>query len=256
MTFEPIRRSSKRISGEDKLENNALLQVEEIVSGYGKKEILHGVSLEVRPNEIVTLIGPNGAGKSTVLKTITGFLPLGKGRVVFAGEEISNLKTHLIIKRGISFGLQGRTVFPDMTVSEHLDMGAWLLQDEEKREAQERVYQLFPRLAERRRQKARTMSGGERQMLSLARAMMLEPRLLILDEPSLGLSPKLVDEVFEKIEEIHAGGTPVLMVEQNAAKALKSSDRGYVLQMGVKRFEGRSQDLLNDAQVRRLYLGG
>ena len=236
--------------------NSPLLQVEKIVAGYGVKEVLHGVSLQVRPREIVAVIGPNGAGKSTVLKTVVGYLKSRAGQIFFNGRDITDREPHELVWRGISFVSQGRVIFPDMTVQEHLDMGAWTLPATKRAEAYEKVYEFFPRLAERKGQKASTMSGGERQMLSLARALVIEPRLLILDEPSLGLSPKFVDQVFEKIVEINELGVSVLMVEQNAARALQSSHRAYVLELGENRFEGPSHALLADEEVRRLYLGG
>lgn len=236
--------------------NNALLQVEKIVAGYGVKEVLHGVSLQVRPKETVAVIGPNGAGKSTVLKTVMGYLKARAGEIFFDGRDITHREPHELVWLGISFVAQGRVIFPDMSVQEHLDMGAWTLPATKRAEAYEKVYKLFPRLAERKGQKASTMSGGERQMLSLARALVIEPRLLILDEPSLGLSPKFVDQVFKKIVEINELGVSVLMVEQNAARALQSSHRGYVLELGANRFEGPSHTLLADEAVRRLYLGG
>jgi len=192
------------------------------------------------------------SGKSTVLKTIIGYLKPWDGRVFFSGEDISGRDAHKVILLGVFYSPQGRIIFPDMTVSEHLDMGAWTLRTkEEAKEAAQHVYDLFPRLYERRNQKARTMSGGERQMLSLGRAMMIDPKLLILDEPSIGLAP-----VFESIFKINAGGTSILMVEQNAAKALEHSHRGYVLEMGNNRFEGNAKDMLENREVRRLYLGG
>ena len=236
--------------------NNSLLQVEKIVAGYGVKEVLHGVSLQVRPREIVAVIGPNGAGKSTVLKSVMGYLKLRAGQIFFNGRDITDREPHELVWLGISFVSQGRVIFPEMTVQEHLDMGTWTLAARERAEAYEKVYKLFPHLAERKGQKASTMSGGERQMLSLARALVIEPQLLILDEPSLGLSPKFVDQVFEKIVEINQLGVSVLMVEQNAARALQSSNRGYVLELGENRFEGPSHALLADEEVRRLYLGG
>jgi len=239
------------------MENDMILKVNNIVSGYGKKEVLHGVSFTIQGGEIVSIIGPNGSGKSTVLKTIIGSLKPWDGRVIFNGEDISGRDTHRVIALGVSYSPQGRVIFPDMTVSEHLDMGAWTLKTKgEVKEAVQRVYHLFPRLYERRNQKARTMSGGERQMLSLGRAMMIDPKLLILDEPSIGLAPVFVDSVFESILKINAGGTSILMVEQNAAKALENSNRGYVLEMGNNRFEGNAKELLENGEVRRLYLGG
>lgn len=234
-----------------------ILEIEGLVSGYGKMEILHGVSLSVRGGEIVALIGPNGAGKSTVLKATAGILGIISGRVVLLGDDITNKPTHHIVARGLSFNPQGRVVFPDMDVKEHLDMGAWTIADPgKKKEAMERVLTLFPWLKEKIKKKAREMSGGEQQMLSLARALMIQPRILLLDEPSLGLSPLWVERVFEKIVEIKDSGIPCLIVEQKAAMALEYADYGYVLEMGRNRFEGQGRDLLNNKDVRLLYLGG
>lgn len=234
-----------------------ILVIEGLVSGYGKMEILHGVFLSVGKGEIVGLIGPNGAGKSTVLKAVAGLLKVTSGKVSFLGEEITNHPPHQIVEKGMAFNPQGRVVFPDMTVQEHLDMGAWTIKERrQKEEALERVFQLFPWLREKRKRKASQMSGGEQQMLSLARAMMIQPKLLLLDEPSLGLSPKWVQTVFEKIVEIRNSGIPCLIVEQKAAMILEYSDYGYVLEMGRNRFEGRGWELLQNPDVRRLYLGG
>ncbi len=238
--------------GEEKI-----LGVEGLVSGYGKMEILHGISLSVSRGEIVGLIGPNGAGKSTVLKAVAGLLKVLSGKVIFMGEEVTHTPPYRMVEKGMAFNPQGRVVFPDMTVQEHLEMGAWTIKDRlEKEKSFERVYQLFPWLMERKKKKAAQMSGGEQQMLSLARAMMIHPKLLLLDEPSLGLSPKWVKTVFEKIVEIKNSGLPCLIVEQKAAMVLGYSDYAYVLEMGNNRFEGRGQDLLNNPDVRRLYLGG
>jgi ABC-type branched-subunit amino acid transport system ATPase component len=238
--------------------DGAFLAVERIVSGYGPQEILHGVSLTVRPGEIVAIIGPNGSGKSTVLKTIMRFLRAWQGSIVFEGTDLVPLSPDRIVRLGISFVTQGRAVFPDMTVDEHLDLGAWILGSEsEKRAALARVHELFPRLMERRKQTAKTMSGGEQQMLSLARALMISPKLLILDEPTLGLAPRLVDMIFEKILAINEElGVAILMVEQNAAMALENSHRGYVLEMGNNKYQGPSRDLLHDERVLKAYLGG
>lgn len=238
-------------------EGQLILNIDCLVSGYGKMEILHGISLSVRRGEIVGLIGPNGAGKSTVLKAATGLLKVTSGKVIFMDEAITHTPPHQIVEKGMAFNPQGRVVFPDMTVQEHLDMGAWTIKNRlEKEKALERIYQLFPWLMERKKRKASQMSGGEQQMLSLARAMMIQPKLLLLDEPSLGLSPKWVKTVFEKIVEIKETGVPCLVVEQKAAMVLGYSDYGYVLEMGNNRFEGRGQDLLQNPDVRRLYLGG
>ncbi len=234
-----------------------ILTVDGLIAGYGKMEILHGVSLSVRKGEIVSLIGPNGAGKSTVLKASAGLLKVTSGRVMFLDEEITNDPPYQVVEKGLAFNPQGRVVFPDMSVQEHLDMGAWTIKDRLKKdEALDRVYSLFPWLVEMKKRKAKQMSGGEQQMLSLARALMIQPKLLLLDEPSLGLSPKWVKTVFEKIVEIKKSGIPCLIVEQKAAMALEYSDYGYVLEMGNNRYEGRGKDLLENPDVRRLYLGG
>jgi branched-chain amino acid transport system ATP-binding protein len=234
-----------------------IVDATDIVTGYGKNEIVHGASLHVEDEEAVCIIGPNGAGKSTVLKAITGYVPCWDGTVTFNGEDVTDLETEALVGRGMSIVPQGRTVFPEMTVKEHLDMGAWLVDDEEeKRENLEFVYELFPRIEERLGQKIKTMSGGEQQMVSLARALMIDPDLLVLDEPSLGLAPSLVDDVFQLINEVQAAGVSILMIEQNAAKALRNTDRGYVIEMGEVRFTDDSDVLLANDEVRELYLGG
>jgi ABC-type branched-subunit amino acid transport system ATPase component len=234
-----------------------LLRVEGISAGYGQMEILHGVSLEVRRGEMVSIIGPNGAGKSTVFKTIVGLLRAKTGRIVFDGHEISGLRADETLPLGLAYVPQGRIVFPQMTVLENLEMGAYIERDKVRvRAALERVNGLFPILAERARQKAGTMSGGEQQMVAIARALMTSPKLILLDEPSLGLSPKFVSLIFEKLTEMKRTGYTMLVVEQNAAKALSVADRGYVLELGRNRFEGTGQALLTDPDVKRLYLGG
>lgn len=240
-----------------KRKEDPILAVDGLASGYGKMEILHGISLSVRGGEIVGLIGPNGAGKSTVLKAVAGLLKVASGRIFFMGEDVTGVPPYRIVAKGMAFNPQGRVIFPDMTVQEHLDMGAWTIQDrQEKEKSLERIGRLFPWLLEKKKRKASQMSGGEQQMLSLARAMMIQPKLLLLDEPSLGLSPKWVKTVFEKIVEIKTSGIPCLIVEQKAALVLGYSDYGYVLEMGNNRFEGRGGDLLANPDVRRLYLGG
>jgi ABC-type branched-subunit amino acid transport system ATPase component len=239
------------------LDGRALLEVDSIHSGYGKMEILHGVSLTVKEGEIVSIIGPNGAGKSTALKTIIGFLRPTRGRVLFNGSEITGTKTEQILRKGLAYVPQGRIVFPWMTALENLEMGAFTEKDKGKiSERIERVFSLFPILRERQHQKAGTMSGGEQQMLSVGRALMVGPRVLMLDEPSLGLSPKFVDIVFDKILEMRETGMTLVLVEQNAARALEISDRGYVLELGQNRFQGTGQGLLANEEVRRMYLGG
>jgi ABC-type branched-subunit amino acid transport system ATPase component len=234
-----------------------LLLAEGVTAGYGRMDILHDVSLHVRAGEIVSVIGPNGAGKSTAFKTIVGFLPPRSGRVVFNGESIAGLRPDLVLRRGLAYVPQGRVVFPQMTVLENLEMGAYIERDAGRiAAALERVFALFPILAERRRQKAGTMSGGEQQMVAIARALMTSPRLIMLDEPSLGLSPKFVTLIFDKLVEMRHAGFTLMLVEQNAARALAIADRGYVLELGRNRFEGPGRALLDDPEVKRLYLGG
>jgi ABC-type branched-subunit amino acid transport system ATPase component len=236
---------------------DAVLAATDLRAGYGDVDVLQDVSIELRRGELVSLIGPNGAGKSTVMKTLIGLLRPHQGRVVFDGQDITGWRTDRVVRRGLAYVPQGRIVFAQMTVEENLDMGAFTVQDGARvRTAMGRVYALFPRLGERRGQRAGTMSGGEQQMLAMGRALMIEPRALLLDEPSLGLSPRFVDLIFDKIAELRTQGMTILMVEQNAARALELSDRGYVLELGRNRFEGRGRDLLADPRVRHLYLGG
>jgi branched-chain amino acid transport system ATP-binding protein len=237
--------------------DDVLLGVDNIHAGYGKMEILHGLSLEVRPRELVSLIGPNGAGKSTVFKTVVGFLRPTSGRVLFAGQEITGLPPYEVLRLGLAYVPQGRIVFPQMTVLENLEMGAYIEPNRAKvREALNRVYALFPILSERQQQRAGSLSGGEQQMVAIGRALMTTPRLILLDEPSLGLSPRFVALIFEKLVEMKQAGYTLMVVEQNAAKALSVADRGYALELGRNRFEGAGQHLLNDPEVKRLYLGG
>ena len=234
-----------------------LLSVRAVDAAYGKVQILHGVSLDVYPGEVVSIIGPNGAGKSTVLKTVMGFLRPSAGQVTFAGQPITGLRPDQVVRRGISYVPQGRVVFKDMTVVENLEMGAYSVTDRARvRRTMDQVFQLFPRLGERPRQAAGTMSGGEQQMLAMGRALMVEPRVVLMDEPSLGLAPRFVELVFTKIGDLRAAGMTLLLVEQNATRSLAVSDRGYVLELGRNRFTGPGAALLADARVRRLYLGG
>jgi ABC-type branched-subunit amino acid transport system ATPase component len=234
-----------------------ILHVDRISAGYGGLDVLHEVSLHVRPQELVAIIGPNGAGKSTVFKTIVGLLRAKAGRITFDGHAIGSLRADQILPLGLAYVPQGRIVFPQMTVLENLEMGAYIERDRARiRAALERVNGLFPILAERARQKAGTMSGGEQQMVAIARALMTNPKLILLDEPSLGLSPKFVSLIFDKLTEMKAGGYTMLVVEQNAAKALSVADRGYVLELGRNRFANTGQALLTDPEVKRLYLGG
>ena len=234
-----------------------LLIAEHLTAGYGRFDILHDVTLTVHVNEIVSIIGPNGAGKSTAFKTVVGFLAPRTGRVLFNGEEITGLRPDRVLRRGLAYVPQGRIVFPQMTVLENLQMGAYLERDPARvAAALDRVYALFPVLAERRKQNAGTMSGGEQQMVAIARALMTTPRLILLDEPSLGLSPKFVTLIFDKLQEMRQAGYTLMLVEQNAARALAVADRGYVLELGRNRFEGAGPQLLADPEVKRLYLGG
>jgi neutral amino acid transport system ATP-binding protein len=235
--------------------DGVLLAVEDLVTGYVPEvDILTGVELTVRDGEIVTVIGPNGAGKSTLIKSIFGLLPPRRGRVVLRGEDLAGLRPHSITRRGMSYVPQLDNVFESLSVEENLLMGAL-----DRRTADDRMdamYDLFPRLGERRKQAAGTMSGGERQMLAMARALMPEPGVLLLDEPSAGLAPAFVEAIFAKVEEINNHGVTIVMVEQNARRALGMSDRGYVLDLGQNRFEGPGKELLEDPKVAELYLGG
>lgn len=236
----------------------ALLEAKGIIAGYTKElDILRGVSLKVEEGQMVSIIGPNGAGKSTIFRTLFGFLPARKGNVYFDGEEVTNLPPPDLLRRGITFVPQGRHVFPLMTVKENLELGAYIRRDRRGvRRDIERVYALFPLLKERSRQKGGSLSGGEMQILEMGRAMLLNPRLMFLDEPSLGLSPIMANEVFDKIEEIKAAGSTILIVEQNADRSLKMSDYAYVLETGQNKYEGPAEEIRNNEEVKRLYLGG
>lgn len=234
-----------------------LLRVNNIDASYGKVQVLHDVSIVVHPAEVVSIIGPNGAGKSTVLKSIIGWLKPVAGEILFAGVSIAGLRPDVVVRHGIGFVPQGRIVFKEMTVMENLEMGAYALNDKSRfRPLLDGVFSIFPRLAERPKQLAGTMSGGEQQMLAMGRAMMGEPRMILMDEPSLGLAPLFVEQVFERIGELKASGMTLLLVEQNAVKSLSISDRAYVLELGHNRFTGSGDALLADNRVRQLYLGG
>jgi ABC-type branched-subunit amino acid transport system ATPase component len=234
----------------------ALLEVADVVAGYGDTEILRGVSIEVRDGEIVSIIGPNGAGKSTLMKTIFGLLHPRQGTIAFEGSDISALQPYQIVERGMTYVPQVANVFTELTVEENLEMGAFLADRKDIAARKERIYAYFPRLRERRGQRAGKMSGGERQMVAMGSALMLEPRLVLMDEPSAGLSPRMVGVIFDQISKINEAGPAILIVEQNARLSLQMADRGYVLASGENRFEGAGQDLLNDPEVGRLYLGG
>jgi branched-chain amino acid transport system ATP-binding protein len=233
----------------------ALLEVSDIYTYYGNIKALKGVSLEVEQGEVVTLIGSNGAGKSTTLRSISGLTPPREGSIRFEGEEIGETPPQDIVRLGISQAPEGRKIFPRMTVRENLDLGAYLRQDERIDSDFGRVYDLFPRLQERKKQKAGTLSGGEQQMLAIGRAIMADPKLLLLDEPSMGLAPILVERIYETIAQINRQGTTILLVEQNANYALEVSKRGYVLETGTVALADKSERLREDPQVQRAYLG-
>ena len=234
-----------------------VLRADGLVAGYVPEvDILSGVDVEVRDGEIVTIVGPNGAGKSTLLKAVFGLLRPRAGRVHLRGDDITGERPHVITRRGMSYVPQLDNVFPTLTVEENLEMGAIAGRDGDRGERMHAMYQLFPRLAERRRQPAGTMSGGERQMVAMARALMPAPAVLLLDEPSAGLAPAFVHAIFDQVLEVNRAGVTVLMVEQNARRALAMSHRGYVLDLGKNRFEGPGRELLADPKVAELYLGG
>jgi len=233
-----------------------VLQLEDVHAYYGSIHALKGVSLEVRRGEIVTLIGSNGAGKSTALKAINGLNAARGGRILLDGEDITRLPSHQRVKRGIAQAPEGRRLFPRMSVLENLEMGAYQRSDKAEIAADlERVYELFPRLLERRAQRAGTLSGGEQQMCAIGRAMMARPRVLLLDEPSMGLAPMMVQRIFEVIREINARGVTVLLVEQNALLALGAASRAYVMETGRIAMSGPAEELRRDEGVRRTYLG-
>ncbi len=234
-----------------------LLTISNLQVSYGAVQVLFGVNIAVNPGEIVSIIGPNGAGKSTVIKSIVGMAPAKKGNIEFGGRDITNLPAHVIPALGIGYVPQGRIVFAHMTVADNLELGAFLQRDTHKRrEAVRAVFERFPRLYERRHQPAGKLSGGEQQMLAIGRALMMDPRLVILDEPSLGLSPKYVDIIFDQLLALKSQGRTLLMVEQNAARALELSDRGYAMELGHNRFTDSGEKLLANDEVRRMYLGG
>jgi branched-chain amino acid transport system ATP-binding protein len=234
-----------------------VLEIQDLVCRYGKVEALKRVSLVVRKGELVTLIGANGAGKTTTLKAISGLLPPTGGRMLFEGEDITRASPRHILSRGIAHCPEGRHVFPDMTVQENLEMGCYLRSDASAIAADmARIFESFPVLAERRRQVAGTLSGGEQQMLAIGRALMSKPKLVLFDEPSLGLAPNIVERTFEIIRSIRAEGTTVLMVEQNAYAALDMCDRAYLLESGTLTLEGTGRELIDNPHVRKAYLGG
>ncbi|HTT81645.1 MAG TPA: ABC transporter ATP-binding protein [Stellaceae bacterium] len=234
----------------------ALLEIRDIRAGYGRIEILKGISMDVEEGQVVSIIGPNGAGKSTVFKTLFGMLRVTAGQVRFAGQEVTNLPPSRLLKQGIAYVPQGRNVFPLMSVEQNLRLGAYIRPRSAALEAEiARVYDTFPALEERRHQRASDLSGGQQQMLEMGRALLLKPRLLLLDEPTLGLAPIVFKEIFRIIEDLRRAGQTILMVEQNAAQALEISDYAYVLELGRNKFEGAGVAIRSDERIRRLYLG-
>ncbi len=255
----PVRADGVWENGEDPAasQGNPILRVEGIDASYGKVQILHDVSMVVHPGEAVSIIGPNGAGKSTVLKSVIGQLKPSAGTILFNGTNVIGMRPEQVVRHGMAVVPQGRIVFDQMTVVENLEMGAYPLKDKRKVPVlMERIFDLFPRLAERKRQAAGTMSGGEQQMLAMGRALMSDPKMVLMDEPSLGLAPMFVELIFEQIGVLKREGLTLLLVEQNAVKSLSISDRAYVLELGRNRFTGSGEALLADQRVRRLYLGG
>ncbi len=238
--------------------NLPLLQVIDIYAGYLDADILKGVSLEVRRSEIVCVIGPNGAGKSTVFKAIYGFIDVRQGQVLFEGSDITRDRPQEMLHSGISIVPQLRSVFPQMTVYENLEMGMYLERDRKRTKKRiQDIFDLFPRLAERSKQKAGTMSGGEQRMLEIGRSLMLEPRLLLMDEPSAGLAPLVTKMIFEQVLYLNQElGLTILMIEQNARQGLEFSHRGYVLELGRNSYQGAGQELIDNPEVRRAFLGG
>ena len=232
-----------------------LLEASDVVAGYGQTEILHGVSIGVDEGEIVTIIGPNGCGKSTMIKAIAGLVRVRTGSVMFQGKEISSNPPQQIVRRGLCYVPQTNNVFPSMSIRENLEMGAFTRNDDYRGRIEE-MFELFPDLGVKRGQKAGSLSGGQRQMLAIARALMLDPVLLLLDEPSAGLSPAMMATVFDLIKRINESGVSLLLVEQNAKEALGMSSRGYIIVAGENRLEDSGQDLLDNPEVGSIYLGG
>ena len=234
-----------------------MLTIENLVTGYGKIEILHGVNMEIKDNQMTVVIGPNGAGKSTIFRAIFGILKVWDGKISYNGENISNFKTQALLKKGISYVPQGRNIFPLMTIQENLEMGAYIRNDKEKVQKDiERIYERFSILGERRDEEARNLSGGQQQMLEMGRALLLDPEFIMLDEPSLGLAPNIAEEIFNEIHTIKESGKTIMMVEQNAKRALELADYAYVLELGNNKYEGPAKDIMENEKVKRLYLGG
>ena len=236
-------------------QDQPVLELRGLFAGYGETEILHDINIHVDRNEVVAIIGPNGAGKSTAIKAVLGLLNIRKGAVLLKGREITDTPPNLVVTKGISYVPQTGNVFVSLTVQENLEMGAWTRASGIE-ERLEEMYQLFPDLSEKRNQPAGSLSGGQRQMVAMAKALMVDAKILLLDEPTAGLSPKYRGEIFTTIRKINEKGVPILIVEQNAKQALGSSDRGYVLVDGTNRFQGTGAELLADREVARMFLGG
>ncbi|NJO36635.1 MAG: ABC transporter ATP-binding protein [Rhizobiales bacterium] len=234
---------------------SAVLELNQVVGGYGETQILHGVSLRVEPGEIVAIIGPNGAGKSTAMKAVFGLLRLSSGKVRLAGQDITNTPPDRVVKQGVCYVPQTSNIFPTLTVQENLEMGAYVRHDDIRPRLGE-IYAMFPDLVVKKNQPAGTLSGGQRQMVAMGKALMLEPRILLVDEPTAGLSPKIRGEIFKIIRTINASGTPILMVEQNAKQALAIAARGYILVDGRNRLEDTGPNLLANEEVGKMFLGG
>lgn len=235
-----------------------ILDVQNISVHYGRIQAIHGLSIEMKRGEMTTLIGANGSGKTTILRALSGLVRPSSGQIFYQGESLSGLKAHQIIQRGMSHVPEGRGIFLNMTVEENLELGSWVVRYQKKTYSQDldTVFQLFPRLKERRSQNAGTLSGGEQQMLAIGRALMARPQCLLLDEPSLGLAPQIIEKIFEIIQKINQQGVTILLVEQNALQALKIAHRGIVLETGKVALTGSAQELLISDAIRRIYLGG
>lgn len=235
--------------------NSTILEVRDVIAGYGKLEVLHGVSLQIQAGEIACIIGANGAGKTTLLRTIFGLTDMRSGKILLAGEDITGLRTHRTAGKGIAYILQERNIFPRLTVQENLELGAYVVDSAQMRKNLGVVFERFPVLKDRKNQRAGTLSGGERKMVAIGMGLMTSPKVMLLDEPSLGLAPKIVSALFAHIEGINAAGTTILLVEQNARQGLGIANSGYVLELGEIKLKGSGKELLDDERVQEAYLG-